>query len=123
MLLEKRGDWWQHLPPNIHTTGDPTYKESLVSKQSMGFWLKVVECFKIYDKLFDLDFLDRLNFKRYCLKNKNRFGNRTSLKPRKKAHLKRYEKADLILQLLHALRNRAFILKISINTLPRATLD
>ncbi|WP_104708084.1 hypothetical protein [Helicobacter ailurogastricus] len=108
ILLEKKGDWWQHLPQNIHITGDPTCKEDLVSKQSMGFWLKVVECFKIYDKLFDLDFLDRLNFKRYCSQNKNRFGNKTSLKPCKKAHLKRYEKADLILQLLHALRNRAF---------------
>ncbi|WP_233710948.1 hypothetical protein [Helicobacter salomonis] len=108
VLLDKKGDWWQHLPPNIHITGDPTYKEDLVSKQSLGFWLKVVEHFQIYDQLFDLDFLDRLNFKKYCPKNKNRFGNKTSSKPRKKAHLKRYEKADLILQLLHTLRNRAF---------------
>ncbi len=132
MLLEKVGEWWQCLPPSIKisgertnsiqseiylnikitlkTTGDISHVilTTLVSKQSMGFWLKVVEHFKIYDKVFALDFLDRLDFRRYHPKNKNRFGAKTYLAHRENAHLKHHEKVDLILQLLRKLRNRAF---------------
>ena len=36
-------------------------------------WLKVAEHYKIYDKLFESDFLDHLDFKRYFQKNKNTF--------------------------------------------------
>ncbi|WP_104629672.1 hypothetical protein [Helicobacter bizzozeronii] len=107
VLLEKEGDWWQCLPASIHINGDLTCQEGLISKQSMGFWLKVVEHFKIYDKVFNLDFLDRLDFKRYYPKNKNRFSHTNHIL-RKNAHLKRHEKADLLLQLLRTLRNRAF---------------
>ncbi|WP_158652622.1 hypothetical protein [Helicobacter ailurogastricus] len=132
VLLEKVGDWWQHLPPSIKISGErtnsiqleihPSIKIilkitgdishitpiTLVSKQSMGFWLKVVEYFRIYDQIFNPSFLDNLDFKKYYLKNKNRFGTKTHLAHRKNAHLKRHEKADLLLQLLRKLRNRAF---------------
>ncbi|WP_104695981.1 hypothetical protein [Helicobacter salomonis] len=109
VLLEKVGDWWQLLPKDIEVLGGiSTHKDALISKQSMGFWPKVVEHFKIYDKVFNLDFLDRLDFKRYYPKNKNRFGTKTHLAHRKNAHLKRHEKSDLLLQLLRKLRNRAF---------------
>ncbi|BCZ19996.1 hypothetical protein NHP190012_16380 (plasmid) [Helicobacter sp. NHP19-012] len=108
VLLEQVGAWWQHLPKSIQINGDLAHQDGLISKQSMGFWLKVVEHFKIYDKVFALDFLDHLDFKRYFHKNRNRFGTKTNLAHRKNAHLKRHEKADLLLQLLRTLRNRAF---------------
>ncbi|WP_163499255.1 hypothetical protein [Helicobacter suis] len=100
ILSEKNRHWWLELSPEIKIKGDIKQLDSLVSKQSMGFWVKVVEYFKIYDQIFSVDFLDCLDFKKYNEKNKNRFSDR--------APLRNYQKATLILQLLHTLRNRTF---------------
>lgn len=62
--------------------------------------MKVVEYYKLEGKLFNKDFLDSLDFKRYYAKNVNRFKN--------KANLQNYQKANLLLHLLYNLRNRAF---------------
>lgn len=45
-------------------------------------------------------FLDNLDFKRYYANNANRFKD--------KANLQNYQKANLLIHLLHNLRNRAF---------------
>ncbi|WP_235853128.1 hypothetical protein [Helicobacter labacensis] len=124
VLLEQVGDWWQDLPPSIKisgertsfiqseiypgieitlkTTGDISHvtPTTLTSKQSMGFWLKVVEYFKIYDKIFNPSFLNALDFKRYYHANKNRFNDTKDLR--------HHQKAKILLQLLRNLRNRAF---------------
>ncbi|BEG57261.1 CAAX protease [Helicobacter sp. NHP21005] len=100
LLSQRDKNWWQHLPAEIHIVGDVAHTNTLVSKQSLGFWIKVVEHFKIHNQIFSLDFLHCIDFKRYCHKNKNRFNNTKDLR--------NYQKATIILRLLHTLRNRAF---------------
>lgn len=96
--------WFDNLPQSIEldkptNEPNPTH-DKLVSIQSLGFWVKVVDYYRIHDKIFDWDFLNSLNFKRYCPKNANRLKNGFSLR--------RYQKAGLLIHLLHNLRNRAF---------------
>lgn len=93
-----------NLPQNIKLDKpknelNPTH-DKLVSIQTLGFWLKVVEYYRIHNQVFSKEFLDNLDFKRYYAKNANRFKN--------KANLQNYQKVSLLLNLLHNLRNRAF---------------
>lgn len=74
--------------------------DKLVSFQSLGFWVRVAEHYKLESKLFDKEFLDSLDFKRYYANNANRFTDKTNLQ--------NYQKVSLLLSLLHNLRNRAF---------------
>lgn len=96
--------WIDNVPSDIKidkpkNEPNPTH-DKLVSFQSLGFWVKVVEYYRIHDKIFDWDFLDSLSFKRYYAKNANRFKDKTNLQ--------NYQKVSLLLMLLHNLRNRAF---------------
>lgn len=96
--------WLGNLPKSIKLDKpdnelNPTH-DKLVSMQSLGFWVMVAEHYKIEGKIFDKDFLDSLDFKRYYAKNANRFKD--------KANLQNYQKANLLIHLLHNLRNRAF---------------
>lgn len=111
--------WLDNLPSEMEVekpknTQNPTH-DKLVSMQSLGFWVKVVEYYKLESKLFNKNFLDNLDFKRYYAKNVNRFKN--------KANLQNYQKANLLLHLLHNLRNRAFhfenLYKLNGNNQPR----
>ncbi|MGI0406525.1 hypothetical protein ACRE1U_04365 [Helicobacter himalayensis] len=76
-------------------------QNELISKQSFGFWVKVVEHFKIHNKIFDKNFLDNLDFKTYYKHNKNSFSSNHN-------RLLRHHKVSVIMKLLHLLRNRAF---------------
>lgn len=95
--------WLENLHSNIELDKpkepNPS-RDKIISIQSLGFWVKVVEYYRIHDKIFDWDFLDNLNFKRYYANNANRFKN--------KANLQNYQKVSLLLLLLRNLRNRAF---------------
>lgn len=71
-----------------------------LSQQSLGFWLRVVDFYKIHNQLFTNKFLKSLDFKRYFMGNKNRFSN--------KIELQDYQKVSLLLLLFKNLRNRAF---------------
>ncbi|MGX3044203.1 hypothetical protein [Helicobacter sp. T3_23-1056] len=93
---------------------NPTH-DKLVSIQSLGFWVKIAECYKIEGRLFDKAFLDSLDFKRYYVKNTNKF--KSGFK------LRRYHKSRLLLHLLRNIRNRAFhfenLYKLNNNNQPR----
>ena len=96
--------WLDKLPTEIEldipkNEPNPTH-DKLVSIQSLGFWVTIAEYYKIESKIFDKVFLDNLDFKRYYTKNANRFKD--------KANLQNYQKANLLIHLLHNLRNRAF---------------
>ena len=96
--------WLDNLPSDIkidkpNNEPNPTH-DKLVSMQSLGFWVKVMDYYRIHDKIFDWDFLNSLSFKRYYAKNVNHLKNGSSLR--------RYQKAGLLIYLLHNLRNRAF---------------
>ena len=105
-IMTRQDALWLESPQSHSTESHSTEstqspsKDSFISKQSLGFWLKVVECYKIHTQLFSKDFLENLDFKRYYARNANRFKN--------KANLQNYHKVSLLLHLLRNLRNRAF---------------
>lgn len=93
--------WLENLPTELESSIDKSLqKHKIISTQSLGFWLKVIDFYKIHSQLFSYDFLEDLNFKRYYERNANRFKN--------KANLQNYHKASLLVHLLRNLRNRAF---------------
>lgn len=94
-------DWLENLPISLKPKDlQKQSKDEFISQQNLGFWLKVSDFYKIHDKIFNISFLDTLDFKIYFHKNKNRFAN--------KANFRRYQKARAILELLRIIRNRAF---------------
>lgn len=66
-----------------------------LSQQSLGFWLRVADFYKIHNQLFTNKFLKSLDFKRYFMGNRNK-------------GLRDYQKVSLLLLLFKNLRNRAF---------------
>lgn len=120
VLSNKSSLWIYHLPKNLYQVlkiniQDTNKKCQIISSQSLGFWLYVVEHYKIHNQIFDTNFLDVYNFKSYYSGNRNRF------KSGKK--LQNYQKAILILHLFRNLRNRAFhfenLYKFNDNKRPR----
>lgn len=108
--------WLDYFCAELDLRGDKNLsKHKLISMQSLGFWLKVIDEYKIHNQLFSCDFLENLNFRRYYTRNTNRFqnGNRLRL----------YHKAKLLAYLLRNLRNRAFhfenLYKCNENNQPR----
>lgn len=116
-LLKSNTNWLENLPKDVKLEGDlkKQSRDKIVSIQSIGFWVKVVEHYKIHNQILDIAFLDNLDFKKYFEKNKNRFS--------REANLRAYHKAEAILLLLHLIRNRAFhfenLYKIVGNGYPR----
>ena len=116
LLSEKDKDWIKKLPKELLPSDVEKYnKDELISRQTMGFWVKVACYHKVDDKIFDTDFLDSLDFTKYFFKNKNRFKNTKEFR--------RYQKARAILELLRLIRNRAFhfenLYKFTKNNYPR----
>ncbi|MGX3044857.1 hypothetical protein [Helicobacter sp. T3_23-1056] len=110
--------WLDNLPSDIElkTPKEPNpSRDKIISIQSLGFWVCVVDYYKIHNQIFSLDFLDSVDFKRYYERNVNGFKNGSQLR--------RYQKAGLILHLLRNLRNRAFhfenLYKLNIDNQPR----
>ena len=112
-------DWLSNIPIGdikLEPPKEPNpSRDKIISIQSLGFWVKVVDYYKIHNQIFGLDFLDNLDFRRYYMKNTNDFKNGSQLR--------RYQKAGLLLHLLHNLRNRAFhfenLYKLNIDNQPR----
>ena len=96
--------WFDNLPIDdikLESPKEPNpSRDKIISIQSLGFWMKVVDYYKIHNQIFSFDFLNRVDFKRYCAKNTNSFKNGSKLR--------HYQKAGLLLHLLRNLRNRAF---------------
>lgn len=99
---DKAQDWLECLPSEIETKGElhTQKREKFISTQSLGFWVRLVECYKIHNKIFDKNFLENLDFKKYYFKNKNRFN--------RGMYFRDYHKVSAILQLFRLIRNRAF---------------
>lgn len=95
-------NWLFHLPSTIclnDNEGKIKEHNTLISKQTFGFWVKMVEYYEIYDCLFEKDFLESFFFKKYSQFNKEKVA---------KQHLYSWQKAYIILTLLKNMRNRAF---------------
>ena len=110
--------WLDNLPSDIELElpKEPNYsRDKIISIQSLGFWVKVADYYKIHNQIFSFDFLDMVDFRRYYANNVNDFKNGSQLR--------RYQKAGLILHLLRNLRNRAFhfenLYKLNIDNQPR----
>ena len=95
-------DWLLSLPRELEPKGEfQTHKrDKFISTQSLGFWVRLVEIYKIHNTIFHKDFLENLDFKKYYFKNKNRFN--------RDVHFTNYYKVSAILQLFRLIRNRAF---------------
>ena len=101
-MCEKNRDWMFDLVDNIELDDDKgriREHDILVSRQTFGFWIRVVEHYKIHSCAFDKEFLDGFSFKKYYEKNKERLN---------KIPLSNYQKAYGILLLIKSIRNRAF---------------
>lgn len=115
IMNSKDKEWLFHLPNEIVLDDNKKLEHNtLISKQSFGFWIKVAQSYKIHSCAFSEYFLKNLNFKKYYVKNRNRVGrNPISI----------HQKADLLLVLLKVIRNRAFhfenLLKINADGKPR----
>ena len=118
-MCESNKDWLFHLPEHIHLdASDETQDhDTLVSRQTFGFWIKVARHYKIEPVTFKKDFLDNFSFKKYYNKNKERLN---------KAELNDYQKACSILLLTKNIRNRAFhfenLLKLRKSGIPRLSV-
>ena len=118
-MCESNKDWLFSLPDDIRLdVGDKTQDhDTLVSRQTFGFWIKVVEYYKIHNCAFEEDFLDSFSFKKYYNKNKERLN---------KYRLNNYQKAHIILLLTKNIRNRAFhnenLLKLRKSGIPRLSV-
>ena len=112
-------DWLFHLPEHIHLdASDETQDhDTLISRQTFNFWVKIVEYYKIHNCAFEEDFLDSFSFKKYYNKNKERLN---------KYRLNNYQKAHIILLLTRNIRNRAFhfenLLKLRKSGIPRLSV-
>ncbi len=95
--------WIDNLPQSIQFTKPKEAnftRDKIVSIQSLGFWVRVAEHYRIEGRLFSKSFLDSLDFRRYYAGNANNLKDGSGLR--------RYYKANLLLHLLRNLRNRAF---------------
>ena len=118
-MCESNKDWLFNLPDDIRLdVGDKTQDhDTLVSRQTFNFWVKIVEHYKIHNCAFEEDFLDSFSFKKYYNKNKERLN---------KYRLNNYQKAHIILLLTRNIRNRAFhfenLLKLRKSGIPRLSV-
>ena len=118
-MCESNKDWLFNLPDDIRLdASDETQDhDTLVSRQTFGFWVKIVEHYKIHNCAFEEDFLDSFSFKKYYNKNKERLN---------KYRLNNYQKAHIILLLTRNIRNRAFhnenLLKLRKSGIPRLSV-
>lgn len=99
LLSDKDKDWIRILPKELLPCDLEKYnKNELISRQTMGFWVKVACYYRIDDKIFKTKPLDDIFTKYFSehkqFKNTNKF--------------RRIQKARAILELLRLIRNRAF---------------
>ncbi len=97
-------EWFYKVPKSVAKLKMPNdsnpSRDKVISMQSLGFWVKAAEYHKIESKIFSREFLDGVDFRRYYVSNTNHFKDGSTLR--------RYYKGNLLLHLLHNLRNRAF---------------
>ena len=115
-MSQSNKDWLFYLPEHIHLdASDETQDHDiLVSRQTFGFWIKVVRYYEIEECAFKKEFLSNYSFKKYYAKNTEKTN---------KEYLFSWQIASMILQLTKNIRNRAFhlenLLKLQQNGLPR----
>lgn len=121
-ILSSNNDLWlESLPQEVsdHIEAKQDYsKDKVISSQSLGFWIKVVDYYRIHNQIIDIDFLHKMDFTKYFKNNKNRFS--------RKRNFRNYHKAKIILELLRLIRNRSFhfenLYKIANNGYPRLNI-
>ena len=116
-MCELNQNWMFDLPDSIKLDDDEGKIKDhniLVSRQTFGFWVKVVEKYEMFACLFDDSFLKTFAFKKYSEFNREKIG---------KNYLYSWQKAYVILTLLRNIRNRAFhfenLFKLNENAKPR----
>lgn len=111
-------DWLESISKEIETKGEfqAHKRDKFISIQSLGFWVRLVETYKIHNKIFGEEFLDNFDFTKYYAKNKRTFKSKHN-------RVLRHHKVSAILQLFRLIRNRAFhfenLYKFTDNGYPR----
>lgn len=75
-------------------------KHQIISKQNLGFWVKIADFYEIHSQIFDINFITRLNLRAYYKGNKSH--------KIKHFKLRDTHKARIVLYLIRIIRNRAF---------------
>lgn len=94
--------WMESLPIDLQVEMPKVRnftRDKIISTQSLGFWVRVVEHYKIHNRVFGLEFLDDLDLRKYYAKNPRYFYSTSIM---------RHHKVSAILQLFRLIRNRAF---------------
>ena len=58
LLSQKDSQWLEKIVLQNQS------RDSIISAQNLGFWLKVVDFYKIHNAIFKAEFLDTLDFKK-----------------------------------------------------------
>ncbi|MGX3045474.1 hypothetical protein [Helicobacter sp. T3_23-1056] len=103
MTNAQKQDWLLSLPRELESKGEfqAQKRDKFISTQSLGFWVRLVEIYKIHNKIFGEEFLDSFDFAKYYAKNKRTFKSKHN-------RVLRHHKVSAILQLFRLIRNRAF---------------
>ena len=75
-------------------------KHQIISKQNLGFWVKIADFYEIHSQIFNVNFIARLDLRAYYS------GNRSH--KIKHFRLRDTHKARIVLYLIRIIRNRAF---------------
>lgn len=101
ILIERLGIDWIENEVEAEYRGQNLSNHQLVSRQRLGFWHKMIDKYKLYNHIFS--FPKHFDFKRYYWQNTDRFYHNG-----KKRFLRDSHKAEVVLNWIHTMRNRAF---------------
>lgn len=108
-MSQSNKDWLFNLPDHIHLDVSDKTKDHdiLVSRQTFGFWIKVVRYYEIEECAFKKEFLSNYSFKKYYAKNTEKTN---------KEYLFSWQIASMILQLTKKHKKSCFSPRKSIKT-------
>ncbi len=101
ILIERLGINWIENEYEAEYRGKNFSNHQLVSRQRLGFWHKMIDKYKLYNHIFS--FPKSFDFKKYYWQNTDRF-----YRNGKKRFLRDSHKAEVVLNWIHTMRNRAF---------------
>ncbi|STQ86880.1 hypothetical protein LS73_007825 [Helicobacter muridarum] len=101
ILIERLGIDWIENEVEAEYRGQNLSNHQLISRQRLGFWHKMVDKHKLYNHIFS--FSKSFDFKQYYWQNIDRFYHNG-----KKRFLRDSHKAEVVLNWIHTIRNRAF---------------
>lgn len=101
ILIQEIGSNWHKSEDEAEYSDDNLCNHQVVSRQSLGFWLKMIAKHKLHNRIFA--FNSGFDLRKYDIANTDRFYSNG-----KKRLLRDCHKSEIILRWIHTIRNRAF---------------